>query len=148
MSHDTKIKVTFILMIAGMLWWTFSGHEIITTSPDFKEFLGENRGGGFFSLGSLIIAVSFFSAWSYPPIIWMLVCLEIAERGSAKEILFSGESWYLWLAPLAILLFFCLLIVLRIVSSVAIWTLYIGGPIFLFVRWIGSNVKRGQNHPN
>ena len=131
-------------MFAGMIYWMFSGHEIITASPEYEAFISEYRGGGLLSIGALVIALTFFAVYFYPPIIWMLLCFEVVDRGAIKEILFNRESWYLWLAPVAILMFISILIVLRIVTSLAAHILFVGAPIYLLFRWVGGALKNDR----
>lgn len=138
MNHYMNTKVIFVIMLAGTFWWIFSGHKMITTTPDFEEFIENYRGAGFFSLDTLILVITCLSVIIYPAIIWMLVCIEIIDRGSIKELLFSGESWpwFLWLAPFTLLLFILLMFFLKVVTSVAGWALFISMPIILLIKWI------------
>jgi hypothetical protein len=142
MKRDTKINISLVAMFTGMFYWMFSGHEIITASPDYEAFISQYRGGGFFSIGFLVISLTFFAAYFYPPIIWTLLCFEIVDRGSIKKILFNQESWYLWLAPVAVLLLISMLIVLRVVTSLAAHMLFIGVPIYLLFRWVTDTFKK------
>ena len=144
MKRDTKINISLVAMFAGMFYWMFFGHEIITASPEYETFISQYRGGGFLSIGALVIALTFFAAYFYPPIIWMLLCLEVVDRGAIKEILFNRGSWYLWLAPVAILMLISILIVLRVVTSLAAHILFIGVPIYLLFRWVGGALKNDR----
>lgn len=148
MQRNTKINISLVAMFAGMFFWLFGGHEVITGSAEYESFISPYRGSGLFSIGALVIAVTFFAAYFYPPILWMLLCFEIVDRGSIKEILFSKESWYLWLAPIAILFFICILIVLRTVTYLAAHLLFIGVPVYFLFQYIREGFNRNDNFKN
>jgi hypothetical protein len=108
MNQDTKSNIIFWVMLAGVFYWMFYGHQMITDSDSFELFISKYRSQTVFSFGSLVIAITVLASFLYPPIIWSLICFEIIDRGIIKESLFNKKSWYLWFAPFVYLLLLAL----------------------------------------
>lgn len=117
MLEKTKEAIFPWVMLGGIMYWVCGGDQIITSQPEFESFINHYRGGGFFSFGSLIIALTVSAVFMYPPAIWMLLCMKVFWGGSIRKMIFSKESWRLWLLPILLLLFIPIWIVFYAITS-------------------------------
>jgi hypothetical protein len=127
MTPERKEKIKEVVVhtaaLGGFVWWMTGGHQMITDLPEYENFINQFSGGGFFSVGSVVIAVTVFAAMLYPPLAWYFLCLEILYPGIAKQALLDRE---LWLMPGTLVAFLVTITVMALVWSVYVHLVYIG----------------------
>lgn len=78
MSKKQNDNIVLGVMFLGMIWWLFSGQELITKNSDYINFVSKYKNGSFFSIKTIID----LSVILYPTYLWMNICM---GGGSFKD---------------------------------------------------------------
>lgn len=140
----SKIKeIKPILFIAVLLlfpfYWVHAGFDIVKNLGWLSEFITEHAGlESIFTWDALEFAIFYFALMVYPIYLSWIIIAAFYDKGMV--IVFLNKQWVLYslISPPLIVLGIILLFLGRILIGTIIWSLFIGYPLYLLIKWIAE----------
>ena len=141
MTENTKINIMIFSMLSGCIYWGISGFKFITETDGFKSIVSPLIENGLFSLQGMILSIVYASVVFYPMILWVLICIEVQERGSALKFI-KSESRYFWLVPFTFIIISGILLFLFVARTLLALVIFVGVPAYLLIGYVREMLQK------